>query len=602
VISLVNQISSSAQLQERALDPAAARIAAAVKGAGSLSAADLEALRTGGPKPLVAHFLDDEAALDRLGEIFSQEALDELIRLDFPSHQGAVEMAREMIGEAKIYLEKTSPAPVSLQAKIGDMASSVLHCLETIINAFGISEFSKPAENKSEAKLKAQMIMTLLQFFMLLSTVALPILGANAAGMAVGCSLLAICLLSTVYPYIRPMPASIAKTENWSRKIRLQQMDVPEGRRVQAKDIADALVAGRKTKRGYPLLIGNTGVGKTDAAKAFAAAVVRGEFPELKGKAIFYINTADFAAGMDAHKYLSHLSDQMGRHRENIILIWDEIHLASRPGTAQVLGEQLKTMLGHEFPYVVGITTEEEFHRNIYIENPALANRFKQIAVQNTSPGETQQILSTALLKEAPSVFIEPDALPYLVERTAQAFGPDAAMPAASLRILSLCLKKTSEKQKTALQKKAEAVRARIDSLQADLIAQGMVSHEKRREVKELFQELASLETRLRRQSSALAKLFADRDRYLALKNKTYRAAIEIAKNPSCARSHFLLASHYVLPALEEKIRRRAESLGVKTTLDHSLIDQVIDAEKEAQEKATLALEHGKAKAALRKK
>jgi len=560
---------------------------------------------------------DPAKLLGRLAELIPLETLQEAIRIDYPQHVDALKTAKDLFCQAQYYLETTKETSPTIRARLSAILDSLISVLESILNAFGIADFFRPAESEMHAEMKGHKIMMLISLFTLLSGVLLPVLGPALGGMILGGMILSIAALSIIYPYFRPAPSYLPAAENWTQQIQQGNLVAAGGRKESLNEIARTLIASKNAKT-HAMLLGKTGVGKTETAKAFAAAVEQGDYPELKGKKVFYINTADLVNSSEmfssGNKILSRISQAMGRHREKFILVMDEIHLACQKKEHSAISEQLKTYLdaGKEsFPYVIGITTEEEFYRDIYVNNAAFARRFKRISIENTEDSETLKILNHSLLKQAPKTILEPNAVQTLLKKTQDAFGAAAAQPATSLKILSQCLKRTASSQKSPLEAKVEQVRGRIQSIYSQgAVMQGtsLLPYNKNQDATQLEEDLRRLEAELEKEKGEIDQLFKTRDRLAALKASTFQTVLEVSelaqKNllPKDKKklNGFLLQSHFLTPALEKEIHSAAKRLGVKMIVDSSLIDQVIQEELENDRKVQEMIEKGKQQIAAR--
>ena len=156
-----------------------------------------------------------------------------------------------------------------------------------------------------------------------------------------------------------------------------------QGRKESLDEMANIIKMNR-----HPILIGSSYVGKTLTAKAFALAIERGDYPELKGKIVFRINTADLISQKAEINILNKISEMMGRHRQDIILVLDDIHLAYKNN--EKIAEQLKLFLDENgaFPHVIGITTNKEYD-NYIKDNNHFSLRFDRVNIENTSQNET---------------------------------------------------------------------------------------------------------------------------------------------------------------------------------------------------------------------
>jgi len=587
---------------------------AGIKGEiGSLSTAQLKELLEGlivqagaGKKGL--------AKLDLLAEWIPLVKLEEATRLQHAEHVNAIQTAKRLFSEAKYFLKTTEcKAPLSVRVKLQNVLETMINVLESFLNAFGLAEFFKPAENDMHADFKGQKIMLLLSLFSMVSAILIPVLGASLAGMIIGGTLLSIAGMSLIYPLIRPAPSRLPKGENWTRECRLGKLPTVDGRKKTLDDIASTLIASRNAKT-HVMLLGKTGVGKTETIKALVAVVERGDYPELKGKQIIYFNTADLVNNTEMFSYgnqiLSRISSEMGRHRDKYILVFDEIHVACQDEDSGI-ANQMKTLLDNgkeNFPHVICITTEEEFFRDIYVKHAAFARRFKRIAVENTGDPETIKILNNALIKRAPKIILEQGALLALMQKTREAFGADSAMPAMALKILSLCIEKTSETQKSPLENRVEALREQIQSIYSQgAVGQGqaLLPYGRVDLAPALEAELVGIEGALKAEKEQIERLFACRDRLAEAKRKMYQLAVKIAGASEQALnqkegSAFLLLSHYLAPKLEATVRAEAARLSVKVVIDDALIAKVIAEEQANIARADAAVVQGRAQIAAR--
>ena len=482
--------------------------------------------------------------------------------------QGEAEAAKDMVKEALDYLDKTNCSNASFNARLFCYINTCQCILESFLGAFGIAEFFAPIETKSDAKVKAQTMMMLLQFSVFLTTMAVPLFGASTSGVIVGCVFLTIWILSLVYPYLM-VPANIPFAENWTEQYRMGKLAHTGGRKLAIDEIANTLIASKAHKL-HPLLLGQSGVGKTETAKAFVAAITRGDYPELKGKTVFYLNTAGLVDNLEgSRKLLYQIKDRIGRHE--VILIFDEIHRACQDNNP--LGDQLKTLLddGPEtFPYLIGITTKNEFNNDI---DPAFARRFKPIEIQSTSRDETIQIAHQVLLKKAPNVLIAAGALEDLATKTETAFGQAALQPTTTLNILSQCIQKTTRTAKSEQELKIAKLSNDIDILYPQRAS-------RQGEIAALKEELAALKITALREREDLKQFYRNRDQLTAIREEMYQTVLNIEeKATDAALNKWLFLHEYLIPSLERDLVVKAEKLGIKTIINANLIDEVLQEE-----------------------
>ena len=154
-----------------------------------------------------------------------------------------------------------------------------------------------------------------------------------------------------------------------------------------------------RRRKNNPILVGETGVGKTAIAEGLAQRIVEGDVPDdLKGTEVFALDLGALLAGtryrgdFEARfKALIHAVQQ----REKPILFIDEIHTilgagAASGGTVDA-SNLLKPLLQSGELRCMGSTTYREYRH--FERDRALARRFQRIDVHEPSVADTVKIL-----------------------------------------------------------------------------------------------------------------------------------------------------------------------------------------------------------------
>ncbi|NQZ00526.1 MAG: ATP-dependent Clp protease ATP-binding subunit ClpA [Bdellovibrionales bacterium] len=158
-------------------------------------------------------------------------------------------------------------------------------------------------------------------------------------------------------------------------------------------------VLSRRTKNN-PLLVGESGVGKTALAGGLAQRIVDGEVPDiLKDAVVYSLDMGSLLAGTkfrgDFEERIKAVVKEM-ETLDNPILFIDEIHtLVGAGGTsggAMDASNLLKPSLADGSLSCIGSTTYKEY-RNHFEKDRALVRRFQKIDIEEPSTNEAIQIL-----------------------------------------------------------------------------------------------------------------------------------------------------------------------------------------------------------------
>ena len=158
-------------------------------------------------------------------------------------------------------------------------------------------------------------------------------------------------------------------------------------------------VLGRRRKNN-PILVGESGVGKTAIAEGLAKSIADGKAPEIfKDYQVMSLDVGSLVAGTkyrgDFEKKMKSMMDYL-KKTQKIILFVDEIHTiigaGSASGGALDASNLLKPALARGDIKCIGATTYKEY-RQIFERNNSLSRRFQKVQIDEPTTEEAIQIL-----------------------------------------------------------------------------------------------------------------------------------------------------------------------------------------------------------------
>ncbi|MEY0719160.1 ATP-dependent Clp protease ATP-binding subunit ClpA [Providencia alcalifaciens] len=187
-------------------------------------------------------------------------------------------------------------------------------------------------------------------------------------------------------------------TTNLNQQAKKGNIDPLVGRQAELERTIQVLCRRRKNN---PLLVGESGVGKTAIAEGLAWRIEQDDVPEvMKGCTIYSLDIGSLLAGTkyrgDFEKRFKALLKMLEKDPKSILFI-DEIHTIIGAGAAsggQVDAANLiKPLLSGGRIRVIGSTTYQEFS-SIFEKDRALARRFQKIDIVEPTPEETIRIIT----------------------------------------------------------------------------------------------------------------------------------------------------------------------------------------------------------------
>jgi len=160
----------------------------------------------------------------------------------------------------------------------------------------------------------------------------------------------------------------------------------------RTKEINRVIEILARRKKNNPILLGETGVGKTAIAEGLALAIANSEVPPfLENAKVYSLDMGSMLAGTkyrgDFEKKLKAVLKEVSK-KKNAILFIDEIHTVvgagAVGGSTMDASNILKPMLSSGKLRVIGATTYEEY-RNDFGKDKAFSRRFAKVEIKEPS-------------------------------------------------------------------------------------------------------------------------------------------------------------------------------------------------------------------------
>jgi len=190
-------------------------------------------------------------------------------------------------------------------------------------------------------------------------------------------------------------------------------------------EVSEVVKSLSRFKKGNPMLVGESGVGKSSIVEGLAQMLAEGsqKLPEhLKEFKLYELEVGKLMAGA---KYRGDLEQRVTdiftevNNLGNVIIFIDEIHgIKGKEESSLDIGNLLKTYLTKSNVRVIGATTYSEFKRFIE-KDPALPRRFQKIDVLEPSVEDCYKILEgvKGSYEKYHGVSFTKDIIKYIVDK-----------------------------------------------------------------------------------------------------------------------------------------------------------------------------------------
>jgi len=364
---------------------------------------------------------------------------------------------------------------------------------------------------------------------------------------------------------------------DYTGRARAGQMDPIFGREREIRQIIDILARRRKNN---PIIVGDSGVGKTALVEGMALMIVNNEVPPmLQGVDILGLDLGLLQAGASVkgefENRLKGVIAEVKGSAKPIILFIDEAHTIIGAGGAQGAGDAanlLKPALARGELRTIAATTWKEY-KKYFEKDAALERRFQPVKVDEPDI-PTAIIMLRGLrskFEEAHNVIIQDEAVTACVRLSAR-YISGRQLPDKAVDLLDTC----AARVKVALQQKPAAVddvevliknsQREVDALNSDK-ANGVKVDEER--LTELAGRLEKANVDLKAITEAYGKETEGAKKVLELRKKMSEAKNDTERDE---------ARKEVVAAINELDEIQGEVPLIRPDVDHAMVANVVSA------------------------
>jgi len=474
-----------------------------------------------------------------------------------------------------------NPLADIVAAKYRKLIPTVVHyfhrVIEILIKAFGLESLDNALENGYPIDWILDILKNIVIMPVVLSGLLVPLMGFwPALGATAAILTVAIIVASIYVEYFRPCPEKIASGDNMTLLAKRGEYEPVVAREKEIEDLINALSSHERA-----IIVGPTGVGKTELVKLLAQRIASDNVPEfLKGKVLFQLNTAEFSGVMGIQK-LREIQNALEGYEKQVILFFDEIHVACKPENKN-LGDFLKTFSQRYM--TIAATTDKEYQH--VTTDGAFSGRFSKVDVTPTNEEQTETVVFEYFRRLLPNVEISSEHVQLIVrltnELTVGRNQPDRAKNA----VYGIVARLQNNIPRILNEQKAQLLREMgLLEKQFSLGSEAVINDPVSAKYAHLKGALKEVDSKIAAQMEKIKKINLLQTLRRQVRFDNHEMAVEMAEGRVPPRqlnemkAKWLIENRFVLPVLTELMKTKANAIPETTVrVTEQLVREVVDA------------------------
>ncbi len=393
-------------------------------------------------------------------------------------------------------------------------------------------------------------------------------------------------LIGFVYSYVKwlkPAPKHLPKTINLTEKAEKGEIIPVVGREFEIAKLKNQLIRNlNSSDREHPLIIGESGIGKTTLVEGFALEVLKGNIPELKGAQVFMINGATIDKDIYTGKsVLSQMRKAMGNYKNKCVLVIDEIHLLLEDKSLRTELYSLLDSSSTSIPLFVGLTSTDQYKNlaEMLKTEPATDRRLNRgvIDVKGTDEDHTVAILKSMMHHFYPGIEISEELCRKIFRLNESKKELEPIKSKSSLSFLAEMVT-SGLKGRTLIDAtdKKQALLEAKESKEAGPIDGDVLLNNKLSSIEEMSEDLSKDRAKINAHNdnvNAYRSLTKQRrDREVVLKNIADKIEKSGVEATSPLLHQFLFEQFYLLPSITTALKKFADENHLEVTITEKMI------------------------------
>ncbi|MCE5316235.1 MAG: hypothetical protein LLG04_02590 [Parachlamydia sp.] len=341
--------------------------------------------------------------VDEVMKLIDLKKMEALLKTKNPFFKDATDWAKEHAGYLGEKSPDKKPATAEQAARTRNVVSRFFPNLAHVLfRAFNLFDTERPPATLYEYGVLITMYFHFFYIPYLLFKVLSTVIASSATVLLTATAIIGLTVgaLYTYLRWIKKCPKQVIYCENLSEKHRKGQLHPVVGREEEFRQALSCLNDAGRGSTMHLLLIGETGVGKTEFMNGLAQRLANREVYKFKNWSLFGAPNAIQSPGEKMEESFR----EVRGFASKTVFFCDEL------GDAKELPNFLKPVLTNESIQFVGAMTREQYE-NLKRTDKAFEERFKPIFLNATDKKQTIRILNEKMRRCAPDISYSQDSL-----------------------------------------------------------------------------------------------------------------------------------------------------------------------------------------------